>query len=116
MNPLVAQVIENPVGPSGFAGGGEFFAALVPGLIRIGFVVGVLVFFFVLLIGAIQWMTSGGDKAAVESARGKITNAIIGIIILFSLFAVLIIIGKFFKLDVLENLMFSIEKLKIRPQ
>jgi len=116
MENLLAQKIENPVGPSGFAGGEDFFAALVPGLIRLGFVAGVLVFFFILLAGAIQWMTSGGDKAAIETARGKITNAIMGIVILFGILAILVFIGRFFGLDILENLKFNIEELKIRPQ
>lgn len=116
MKNLLAQKIENPVGPSGFTGGADFFSSLIPSLIRFGFLVGVLVFFFILLAGAIQWMTSGGDKAAIEAARGRITNAIVGIVLLFGILAILVAIGRFFGLDILENLKFSIEDLKIKPQ
>lgn len=101
MSGLLAQEIENPVGPK-FGSGIEFFQDFIPNLIILGFVIGALVFFFVMIIGAIQWITSGGDKAAVESARGKITSAIIGIVILFALFAVLRIIGDFFGIGILQ--------------
>lgn len=54
-----------------------------------------LVFFFALLLvliylvwGGIQWITAGGDKAGLEAARGKITGAIVGIIIVAVAFAI----------------------------
>jgi len=54
-----------------------------------------LVFFFALILvliylvwGGIQWITSGGDKAGTEAARGKITGAIVGIIIVAVSFAI----------------------------
>lgn len=54
-----------------------------------------LVFFFALVLvliylvwGGIQWITSGGDKAGTEAARGKITGAIVGIIIVAVSFAI----------------------------
>jgi len=42
-----------------------------------------------MIIGAIQWISSGGDKASVEAARGKVMNAIIGLIVLFVVFALI---------------------------
>ena len=36
-----------------------------------------------LILGGIQYMTSGGDKVAVESARGRITSAVVGLLIVF---------------------------------
>lgn len=89
--------ITNPVfNQPGGQDGLTFFQSFVPGLIGLGFVAGTIIFFFVLIIGGIQWITSGGDKQALESARGKLTNAIIGIVILFSLFAILDLIHVFF--------------------
>ena len=81
--------------------GEEFFQKLLPALVGLGFVVGIVIFFFVMLLGAIQWITSGGDKAGVEGARGKIMNAIIGIVILFSLLAIVKLIESFFGIDIL---------------
>lgn len=41
--------------------------------------IGVLIYF---IWGALDWILSGGDKEKVASARKKITNAIIGLILL----------------------------------
>jgi hypothetical protein len=94
--------ITNPVlGNLGQKTGLSFFQGFIPGLIGLAFVAGTIIFFFILILGAIQWISSGGDKQALEGARGKITNAIIGIVILFSLFAVLSLIQNFFHITIL---------------
>lgn len=101
---LLAQApISNPaLGPS-LQGktGNTFFQSLIPSAVGLAFVIGTLVFLFVMLIGAIQWITSGGDKAAIENARGKIVNAIVGIILLFAVFALLRVIQTFFHINIL---------------
>lgn len=52
-------MLTNPVlGPAGKAGGVEFFQGFIPGLIGLAFVAGSIIFFFMLAIGAIQWITS----------------------------------------------------------
>ncbi len=79
----------------------EFFQELVPNLVGLAFVIGTLVFFFIMIIGAIQWITSGGDKTAIEGARGKIANALVGFVILLSLFALLKVIENFFGINIL---------------
>lgn len=99
---LLTQSINNPVltGISGLTGV-EFFQRLLPALIAAGLIIGVVIFFFMLLIGAIQWISSGGDKGAVEAARGRITNAIIGLVVLLSLFAITQLLGFFFGINIL---------------
>ena len=82
-------------------GGGAFFSAVIPNLVGLAYVIGVLIFFFMLITGAIQWISSGGDKQALESARGKLSNALVGIIILFSAFAVIKVIETFFGINIL---------------
>ncbi len=82
-------------------GGVGFFQRLLPSLITLGLVIGAVVFFFMLLWGAIGWITSGGDKAVLESARGRITNAIIGLVIMFALFAIVKVIEQFFGTNIL---------------
>lgn len=37
-----------------------------------------------LILGAFQFLTSGGDPKAVEAARSRITNAIIGFVVIFA--------------------------------
>jgi len=45
-------------------------------------VVGILAALLYIIYGAIKWITSGGDKTAVEAARSHIVAAIIGIVVL----------------------------------
>jgi len=80
---------------------GAYFQKFIPSLIGLAFVIGTILFVFMIIVGAIQWIASGGDKAALEGARGRITNAIVGIVILFSVFAIIKIIEKFFGIDIL---------------
>lgn len=82
-------------------GPAAFFQVFIPKFVGLGFVVGVLAFFFIMIIGAIQWITSGGDKAALEGARGKIANAFVGVVILFGLFALLKVLEDFFGINIL---------------
>lgn len=57
----------------------------------ISFVMGIAVLatFLFLIWGAIEWITSGGDKNKTEQARTKITTAIIGLIVLAATYALL---------------------------
>lgn len=80
---------------------GAFFALFLPKLLTLGLIIGVLIFFFIVVIGAIQWISSGGDKNALEEAKHKITNAIVGIVILFSVFAIIKLIEDFFGISIL---------------
>jgi hypothetical protein len=48
-----------------------------------------------LVYGGVEWITSGGDKGKLESARNKITNGIIGLAIVASAWAVYRLIDYF---------------------
>jgi hypothetical protein len=49
-------------------------------------------FIFQLVVGGIAWTSSGGDPKALDAARGRITNAIIGLVIVVSAFAITLLI------------------------
>lgn len=99
-NPILGPRLQGFLGRFGDSPA-AFFQLFLPNLLALGLIIGVLIFFFVLIIGAIAWISSGGDKNALEEAKHKITNALIGIIILFSLFAVLKVIENFFGISIL---------------
>lgn len=82
--------------------GSQFLSDFLPRLIGLSFVIGVVIFLFIMILGAIQWITSGGDKAGIEGARGKITNAIIGIVLLLATFAILKIVEDFMGVNILS--------------
>jgi hypothetical protein len=60
-----------------------------------------LLAFFYLILGGISWITSGGDKAAMETARNKITHAIVGLIIVGAAWAVMILIQNFLGIQII---------------
>ncbi|MBI4066794.1 hypothetical protein HY407_00270, partial [Candidatus Gottesmanbacteria bacterium] len=45
-------------------------------VLTVAFAVAVLVVLVMLILGAFEWITSGGDKEAVGKARGRIINAL----------------------------------------
>lgn len=55
----------------------------------------IIALLLMLIWGAYEWTTSGGDKEKLSSAQKKIINAIIGIILLAITFAVIQVLGQF---------------------
>lgn len=110
MNRLLAQ-ITNPVLPPTIGGGeaptrtmggtatGSIISAVIGGMFIIAFLTALIYLF----TGAFHWITSAGDKANLEHARGKIIHAIVGLIIVASAWAVMTLVANFFGLD-FENL------------
>ena len=52
-------------------------------------IVAAVAFFFMLILGGIRWILSGGDKTNTEGARSQVTAAIIGLVIVFSAWIIL---------------------------
>lgn len=71
---------------------GTNLGALVGLFIAVIAVVAVLAALVFIIIGAFQWITSGGDKQKVESARNHIIAAIIGLVIVVLSFVIINVI------------------------
>lgn len=78
------------------------FENIVSGFIQLILVVAGLAFFFILVIGGVKWILSGGDKAQTEGARNQITAALVGLVIVFSAWAIAQLIQAFFGVDILN--------------
>src|SRR3989338_7796149 len=59
-------------------------------LIRFFFIIAGLAALVFLLLGALAWVTSGGNKENVDKARDKITNAVVGLIVIVAVLAVIV--------------------------
>lgn len=59
---------------------GDVVFALIPYVFVLG---GVLLLFYIVMAGYTM-LTSGGDPKALQQARGKLTNALVGFLIVFS--------------------------------
>lgn len=95
----------NPPGDSWVAGASELtITGIVSWAITAILIIAAVVFFFMLIIGGIKWIMSGGDKQNTESARNQITAALIGLIIVFSAWAIMNLLGTVFGIELLGDL------------
>lgn len=75
--------------------GTEGTGRIVGSIINLLMVVASLLALLYLILGGLQWITSGGDKNGMESARNKISHAIIGLIIVGAAWAIWVLVGNF---------------------
>jgi len=71
------------------------FASLLSAIIGFLLVVASLWAFFQLIQAGILWISSEGDKTKIETARHRITDAIMGLFIVFASWAVFLLILQF---------------------
>jgi hypothetical protein len=57
--------------------------------------------FVFLLWGGIQWITAGSDKDAIEKARKKLLNALIGLAVVFSSYVIMYLARVIFNVDLI---------------
>lgn len=108
MRNLLAQGQTIQIAPGG-GGSSDQFAKLatnvtvggiISGAISLALLVAAVVFFFMLVIGGIRWITSGGDKGQTEAARSQITAALVGLVIVFAAWAIAQLIGSLFGVQI----------------
>ncbi|OGY27605.1 MAG: hypothetical protein A3F33_02350 [Candidatus Woykebacteria bacterium RIFCSPHIGHO2_12_FULL_43_10] len=67
-------------------------------------VIASILLFLYLILGGVQWLTSGGDKMATQAARDRITAALTGLLIILSVYGVFKILEAAFGINVLGNI------------
>lgn len=73
---------------------------LIGNTVGLGITLGAVFALLWLLLGGITWITASGDKAKVEQARDRITQALIGFVIVMSVWAIwLLVTHRFFGLN-----------------
>lgn len=90
------QGIVNPVLPSVGSGAGETALSNILGaVVGIILIVGFIFAIFHFIFGAITWITASGDKTKLQSAQERITQAVVGLIIMFCVWAIMTLLGQF---------------------
>jgi len=67
-----------------------------------------VVFLFIIIASGLSYMTAGGDKEKKVAASTRLTNGVIGLAIVFCLFAIAQLLSSLFGINLLE---FTIPKL-----
>lgn len=83
---------------TGFTSFGNFITTTMEGILAIG---AVLLLLYLVWAG-IEWITAAGDSGKVQKARDKITQSVIGLIVLASAWALFILMQNFLGISVLD--------------
>ena len=83
------------------------FGSVIKGGIQIAILVAGLLCLVYLICGGIEWLTSGGAKEGVASAKARMTAAFIGMMIILASWAIIQIVGYLFDINITE---FEFEK------
>lgn len=103
-----AQQIAPPPGVPGSdikggAGSGLAYMSKVAGNgITLFIIAAVFLSLCFIVLGGVQWSTSGGDKNKLAAARAKITWAIVGLVLSLSVYFILNLIGYFFGVNLVS--------------
>ena len=79
------------------------FGTLFNSLLNVVMLVAALLVFAYMIWGGVEWITSGGDKGKAESARNKLTAAIIGLVIVAASYAVVTLVVQFLGFSSFDN-------------
>lgn len=105
VHPAFAQSKINLTPKGDFAALGNITVpGIISGAISLIMLAVALIFFFILILGGLKWVMSEGDQKAVEAARNQITNALIGLAIVFSAFAIMKLIEIVFGISLLNGI------------
>lgn len=86
--------------PIGYSDLGKF----INNIITLVFILAIIIVLFMLIWGALEWITSGGEKEAVAGARNRIISALIGLAVLSVAFALANVAGQFLGFDILSTI------------
>src|SRR3989344_230402 len=85
VSPVSAQTIRASLGFNA-----PTLSTILTFMIRAFFIIAGLAALLYLLLGALAWVTSGGNKENVDKARDKITAAVLGLIIIVAVLAIIV--------------------------
>ncbi len=97
-NPIITNSQAHLANPEGF------FNNALQAVIGFFFLVGTIYFIWHIVMATYHFMASEGDKGKFQEAKSELTNAVIGIAVLYSIFALLKLIGDLFGVDGLNVL------------
>ena len=101
---LLSDRLYNPqlISPFNTYNVSQYGSRLYSVLFVLFFVICVVAFMLMFIWGGYKWVTSGGGKEKVESARSTISNALTGLLILLILWVIIQIVNTVFGIDIAD--------------
>lgn len=88
-NGTIANRLERTGSSAGFSAADETSLARTVGkIVNVALSFLGIIFVILIILGGYQWMTAGGNEEQVSQAKSRIKNAIIGLILVVSAFAI----------------------------
>lgn len=98
------EIQKNAMPEFEFAGNNGKIGNIVSALLPYLFSISGIILLLYLIYGGFQLMLSRGDPKAMQSAQAKITNAIVGFVIIFLAYWLVQLLGKVLGLDKIGNI------------
>lgn len=95
IKPALAYAIDSPTDFETF---GAVFTTMLPNI----FIAAGLLMFFYLIFGGFKYLTAAGDEKAIMAAKNTLTNAVIGLTIIFCSWWIIRIIEVIFGMAILS--------------
>ncbi len=86
--------------------------AIIQTIFSLFFIIAVLYFFYFIFLAGFHWIDSEGDPKKIDNARNQFLYGIVGITVIFSVFAILKVIGIVFGITGLDTLQLTWPKLQ----
>ncbi|MFH2019427.1 MAG: hypothetical protein ABII80_02340 [bacterium] len=101
-NQITTPGAYDPPAGSGIAGYTSAAEKIISNVLVVLTVIAGLSFLIYFLLGGVSWITAGGQKDKVETAKTMMTNGAIGLIIVVLSYSIVWIVGKALGLNILE--------------
>lgn len=95
VNPVLNSNLGRGTNETGLTNTGNFISAIISLLLVVTTIASLLFF----VVGGIGWVLSDGDKSKLETARNRILQSIVGLVIVASAWAVWLFLGNFIGID-----------------
>lgn len=92
-NPLLKDSKAIATNPTGYTN------TVIQTLITVLFVFGIIFFVFQIIMSGYKMMSSQGDPKKTEEAQHSLTSSLVGLVIIFSIFVILKLVGTIFGID-----------------
>jgi hypothetical protein len=79
----------------------SMFETLISNVLGLLTILAGLYFFFQIILAGYNWISAGGDKQAVQNAQKKVSNAVLGLIIIVLAYVITGVLSRFLGLNIL---------------